>query len=134
MPDINKVGIMGAGMMGTEIALCFAASGYEVSMKDETLELAQKGKERLGEVLDKAIKKGRYQAEGKNSTLSRINPAHQYEALKDVDLVVEAVFEDLEIKKKVFAELDNICKLDCVFATNASSISVTLLATSVKKE
>ena len=61
-------------MMGAEIALCFAASGYEVSIKDETLKLAQNGKERLGDVLDRAIKKGRYKPEDKDPTLSRINP------------------------------------------------------------
>ena len=134
MEKISKVGVVGAGMMGAEIALCFAMSGYEVAMKETTLELGQKGKDRLEGVLDKAIKKERFQAKEKDPTLSRITHTDQYEVFKDVDLVVEAVFEDLEIKKKVFAELDNICKQDCVFATNTSSIPITLLATSVKKE
>jgi len=134
MGETNKVGIIGAGMMGAEIALCFAMTGHEVYMKDTTLELAQKGKDRLGGVLDKAIKKGKFQAEDKAATLSRITPMEQYEALKDVGLVVEAVFENLEAKKEVFAQLDNVCKTDCIFATNTSSIPITLLATSVKKE
>jgi len=131
---VSKVGIIGAGMMGAEIALCFAMSGHEVAMKDATLELAQKGKNRLEVVLDKSIQKGRFQAKDKDATLSRITPTDQYEALRNMDLMVEAVFEDLDTKREAFAQLDSICKPDCIFATNTSSIPITLLATSVKKE
>lgn len=134
MGEVNRAGIVGAGMMGAEIALCFAMADYEVTMKDATLDLAQKGKNRLEGVLDKAIKKDRFQAQDKALVLSRISPTEKYEALKDADLVVEAVFEDLEIKKDVFSQLDSICKPDCIFATNTSSISITLLATSVKQQ
>ncbi|MBW2610655.1 MAG: 3-hydroxyacyl-CoA dehydrogenase family protein [Deltaproteobacteria bacterium] len=134
MKEINKVGIIGAGMMGAEIALCFAMSRYEVVMKETTLELAQKGKDRLDGVLDKAIKKGKFKAEDKALTLSRINPTDQYELFKDTDVAVEAVFEDLETKKEVFAQLDSVCKPDCILATNTSSIPITLIATSVRGE
>jgi 3-hydroxybutyryl-CoA dehydrogenase len=132
--EVNKIGVIGAGMMGAEIALCFATAGYEVVMKDVTLQLAQRGKERLGGVIDKAIKKGIFQAEDKDATLSRITPTEKYESLRDADLVLEAVFEDIGTKREVFGQLDSICKPDCVFATNTSSISITLLATSVKPE
>jgi len=134
MEGLNKVGVVGAGMMGAEIALCFAMAGYEVRLKDTSLELAQRGKDRLEGVLDKAIQKGRFQAKDKTPTLNRIIPTDKNKSFKDVDLVVEAVFEDLKIKKEVFSQLDSICKSDCVFATNTSSISITLLATSVKPE
>jgi 3-hydroxybutyryl-CoA dehydrogenase len=132
--EVSKVGIIGAGMMGAEIALCFAMSGHEVAMKDATLELAQKGKDRLEGVLDKSIQKGRFQAKDKDATLSRITPTDQYEALRNMDLMVEAVFEDLDTKREAFAKLDAICKRDCVFATNTSSIPITLLASSLKPE
>lgn len=131
MPDINKAGIVGAGMMGAEIALCFAMSGHDVVMKEATQELAQKGKARLERVLDKSIQKGKFKAEDKTPTLNRITPTDQYELFKDVDVVVEAVFEDFETKKGVFLELDKICKPHCIFATNTSSIPITQLATSV---
>jgi len=134
MGELKKVGVIGSGMMGAEIALCFAMSGVEVVMKDATLDLAQKGKERQGNVLDKAIKKGKYQAGEKDVTLDRVTATDQYDLLKDMDLVVEAVFEDFDVKKEVFTRLDSICKPDCVFATNTSSISITRLATSVKPE
>ena len=134
MEGIKTIGVIGAGMMGAEIALCFAISGYHVCMKETSLALAQKGKERLGGVLDKAIRKGIFQSEDKDPTLSRIVPTDQYDGLKGVDLVVEAVFENLETKKEVFSELDRVCQPGCIFGTNTSSIPVTLLATSVSKE
>jgi len=134
MGELKKVGVIGSGMMGAEIALCFAMSGFEVVMKDATLDLAQKGKGRQENVLNKAIKRGKYQAEEKDSTLDRVTPTDQYDLLKDMDLVVEAVFEDFDVKKEVFTRLDSVCKPDCVFATNTSSISITRLATSVKPE
>jgi len=134
MGEMNKVGVIGAGMMGAEIALCFAMSGYKVAMKDEPLALAQKGKDRLQGVLDKAIKKGKFQAQDKDATLSRITTTDQYGAFRDMDLVIEAVFENLETKREVFSQLDSACKPACVFATNTSSIPITLLATSVKSE
>jgi 3-hydroxybutyryl-CoA dehydrogenase len=134
MEKISKVGVVGAGMMGAEIALCFAMSGCEVVMKEITLELAQKGKHRLVDVLDKAVQKERFQAKDKDPTLARITPSDSYQFFKDVDLVVEAVFEDLDTKREVFAQLDSVCKPECVFATNTSSISITLLATSVKTQ
>jgi len=134
MEDIKKVGVVGAGMMGAEIALCFASSGFEVVMKETTLGLAQKGKDRLSGVLDRAIKKGTFQGEDKDSTLSRLTPTDKFDGFADVDLVIEAIFENAEIKKQIFTELDGICKPDCIFASNTSSIPITLLATSVSKE
>ena len=134
MKGIDKVGVIGAGMMGAEIALCFAMSGFEVIMKETSLDLAQIGKDRLEGVLDKAIKKGALRAEERAPTLSRLTPTDQYGDLVDADLVIEAVFEDLETKKKVFSQLDPTCKSDCIFSTNTSSIPITLLATSVGKE
>lgn len=134
MQNIEKIGIVGAGMMGAEIALCFASSGLEVVMKETTLDLAQKGKDRLSGVLDRAIKKGAYSAEDKDHTLSLITPTDRFDDFVNVDLVIEAIFENAEAKKQVFTELDGICKPNCVFASNTSSIPITLLATAVKKE
>jgi 3-hydroxybutyryl-CoA dehydrogenase len=131
---MNRVGIVGAGMMGAEIALCFAMSGYEVTIKDATLELAQKGKFRLEGVLAKIIQKGKFRVEDKAFTLSRIALTDRYQVFKDVGLVVEAVFEYLATKKDVLAELDRFCKPDCVLATNTSTIPITQLAASVEPE
>lgn len=134
MEQISKIGVVGAGMMGAEIALCFARSGYETFMKETTLDLAQKGKERIAGVLDKAIKKGVLPSEEKEPILSRLIPTDQYQDFSNVDFAIEAVFEDFEIKKKVFEALDGICKPEAVFATNTSSIPITLVATSISDE
>ncbi len=128
----QKIGVLGAGMMGAEIALCFAMSEYPVVMKEVSLELANEGKQRLVGVLDRAIRKGKFAAEDKESTLDRIKPIDRYELLQDVDLVVEAITEDFPTKKSVFEEVDQVCKPECVFSTNTSSIPITHLASCVQ--
>ena len=134
MDTPKKVGVLGAGMMGAEIALCFAVYGCDVAMKDADLPLAEKGKKRLEKVLDKAVQKGRLSADQRGGALNRIVPTGDYADFGDADLVVEAVFENVELKKKLLAETDAACGSNCIIATNTSSIPITLLATSVKKE
>lgn len=134
MDTIKKIGVVGAGMMGSEIALCFAKSGYMVSIKDATLELAEKGLTNVNRVLDKTLKKGKITEDEKVEIISRLIPTDSYVDLGDADLVIEAVFEDETVKKQVFSELDSACNMDCIFATNTSSISVTILSTAVRKE
>lgn len=134
MERIQKIGVIGAGMMGSEIALAFAMGGYSVSIKDETLEIAARGKEKMTKALEKLIKKGKVSEGDKTKILRGITPVATYEDLKDADFVIEAVFENLNVKQTVWTALDKACKSDCIFATNTSSISITRLATSVKKE
>ena len=134
MNEEFKIGVLGAGMMGAEIALCFAMSGYQVIMKEINLELAERGKARLQGILDKAIKKGKFAAEQKEPTLARITPTDQYGMFRDVGLVVEAIVEDFDVKKEAFTQLDSLCTPGCVFATNTSSIPITKLATCVGSE
>lgn len=130
----EKVGILGAGMMGAEIGLCFAVAGCSVVLKDTDLQLAEKGKARLAKVLDKAIEKGRYPADLMDATLDRIIPAADYDLFSDADLVVEAVFENIELKRQILAEADKACKPGCILATNTSSIPITLLSTAVEEK
>ncbi len=118
-------------MMGAEIALCFAAAGYEVVMSDATPELAQTGKKRQGQVLDKSIKKGRTDAAARESILNRIVATDRLEDMAGVDLVIEAASEDWGIKSKIFATLDAVCRESCVIASNTSSIPITRLAATV---
>ena len=134
MDKDKKIGVLGAGMMGAEIALCFAKAGYPVAMKEVSLELASQGKQRLAGVLDKAIKKGKFPAEEKEPTLGRIKPTEAYEDFEEVDLVAEAIIEDFSTKQKVFEEVDRICKPECIFATNTSSIPITHLASCVQPD
>lgn len=127
----KKVGVLGAGMMGAEIALCFAVAGCSVAMKDAELHLAEKGKARLRKMLDKAVQKGRFLEDLEDETLNRITPTADYGSFGDADLVIEAVFEDVELKKRILAETDQACGPQCVLATNTSSIPITMLATAV---
>ncbi len=127
MSTIQTVGILGAGIMGAEIALCFANAGCKVLLKDISTEAAQKGKDRLSKPLDKAIQKGKYTEEKKVETLEKIVPLGDYQGFDTADLVVEAVFENMDLKKKLLVEVADHCKSDCIIATNTSSIPITQL-------
>jgi len=131
MDGFEKIGVLGAGMMGAEIALSFAMAGTTVIIKDASLDLAEKGKERLHSVLDRAVKKGRFGQESVHETLARIIPADRVADMQDAGLVVEAVFESFEVKKTVLEEIDGICNPDCLFISNTSSIPITQLASCV---
>lgn len=128
---IKKVGVVGAGMMGAEIALCFARAGMETILSDVSLEVAQKGKEKQAAVLDKSIKKGKLDAGLKQEILSKVTPTGDINDMADCDIIIEAALENLKIKQDIFRELDGICKESTILASNTSSISITKLAAAV---
>lgn len=134
MAEIKKAGVVGAGMMGSEIALCFAMAGIKVAIKDIQMDFVKAGVDRAGKALDKLIKKGQFDASKKDATLSLLETSDTYDAFQDADVVVEAVAEDLHVKRRSFAELDKSCKPQCVFTTNTSSLRVTALATAVSED
>ncbi len=120
-----KVGIVGAGTMGSGIAQAFAQTeGYEVCLCDINEELAARGKERIAGGLEKRVAKGRLGQEAAAAVLARITTGVK-DICRDCDLVVEAALENMEIKRQTFRELQGICKEDCMFATNTSSLSIT---------
>lgn len=129
-----KIGVTGAGMMGAEIALCFARSGCETILADMSLEIAEQGKVKQAAVLDKSIKKGKLAADKKDEILARVTPTGKLADLADCDFIVEAVLEDADIKSSIFRQLDEICKKETILASNTSSISITKLAASVSRE
>ncbi|BCS95381.1 3-hydroxybutyryl-CoA dehydrogenase [Desulfoluna limicola] len=128
MNVVKRIGIVGAGMMGAEIALCCARTGMDVIMKEVSQELADKGKQTIDTILSKAVAKGKMDGAEKENILARVQPTDMYEGFDEVDLVIEAILEVTDIKHKLFEELDNICKPECIFASNTSSISITKLA------
>lgn len=134
MSNVKKAGVLGAGMMGSEIALCFAMSGIEVTVKDVSVDIAKKGIENAGKALDRLAKKGMFNADRKEETLSLMTPTDVWDLFSNVDFVVEAIFEDLKFKRETFADLDKVCKPECIFATNTSSLRVTAIATAVDEE
>lgn len=131
MMNVKKVGVVGAGMMGAEIALCFARCGMEVILADLKQEFAENGKKKQADLLEKQVQKGRISAEQKEGILSRVTPTVDLTLMADCDFVVEAVLEVLEVKADIFRKLDAVCKPDAILASNTSSISITKLASFV---
>lgn len=120
-----KVGIIGAGTMGSGIAQAFAqVDGYEVCLCDINEEFASNGKLKISKNFEKRVAKGKMAKEDADKILARIHTGVKT-ICSDCDLVVEAAIENMEIKKQTFKELGAICKEDCVFATNTSSLSIT---------
>ena len=120
-----KVGIIGAGTMGSGIAQAFAQTeGYEVFLCDINEEFAANGKKKIAKGFGKRIAKGKMTQETADAVLAKITTGVKT-ICTDCDLVVEAALENMQIKKQTFKELQDICKADCIFATNTSSLSIT---------
>ncbi|MCX5440631.1 MULTISPECIES: 3-hydroxyacyl-CoA dehydrogenase family protein [unclassified Streptomyces] len=125
---IRSVGVAGSGTMASGIAEVFAKAGYDVVLAARSEEKAEKAKSRIGKSLSRSVDKGRMTAEAAAQTLDRITPADTYDAFSDVDLALEAVAEDLEIKQQLFATFDKVCKPGAVLATTTSSLPVVACA------
>ncbi|WP_272974962.1 3-hydroxyacyl-CoA dehydrogenase NAD-binding domain-containing protein, partial [Alcanivorax jadensis] len=130
----EKVGILGAGMMGAGIAYVTARSGAKVVLKDISQENADKGKDYSRKLLDKDISRGKMTEEKKEQILSLIHATADAKDLDGVDFVIEAVFESTELKHKVFQEIEDVVKPDAVLGSNTSSLPITGLAKGVKKQ
>lgn len=126
--DVKVYGVVGAGQMGSGIAQVAAASGLQVIMNDVKQEFVDRGMAIIGKNLDRAVSKGKMTEEAKAQILSRIKPSIDLNDFKDADYVVEAIIEDLELKKQVFQTLDKLLPAGKVLASNTSSISITKLA------
>ena len=128
---MKNVGVIGAGTMGQGIANAFATAGYNVTVCDIKIEWAQNGINKIGAKLDKLVSREKITAEKAEGIKANLT-AGEYKDLADCDLIVEAVLEKMEIKKALFKTLDEICKEDCIFGTNTSSLSVTEIANGIK--
>ena len=121
-----KVGVIGAGTMGQGIAKAFAqVDGYEVALCDIKQEWAEGGKDKIAKGYARLVAKEKMTQEAVDAILAKITPGLKEDLCADADLIVEAAFEDMEVKKTTFAELDKICKPECIFASNTSSLSIT---------
>ncbi len=131
---IGKVGVVGAGLMGSEIALVCALAGKDVLLSDVNEQTLARALDNLGKIVDKGVQRGFYAAEQKAPTLARIGTTVDLDRYADRELVIEAVFEDETVKAETFRKLDDRCRDGCVFASNTSSISISGLASHVKPE
>ena len=127
----RKVGVLGAGMMGAGIAYASACAGIDVVLKDIDLAAAEKGKAHSAALLDKKVSRGQLTAEQRENTLARIHPTQDDADLAGCDLIIEAVFEDRELKAKVSAAAQRVVGADAVIASNTSTLPISGLATAV---
>jgi len=126
--EIRKVGVVGCGQMGGGIARVCAHSGYPVLVSELNDALLQKGLAAIASSLDRDEKKGRITSSEKSAVLSRIGGTTQIANLKDCDIIIEAVVENLDLKKQIFNDFDKMCPGDNILATNTSSLSVSEIA------
>ncbi len=129
----DKIAVVGFGQMGSGIAQVFAQSGYRVSVYDASPDAIKKGMSYIEKNLNRALEKGRITESQMDDTLSNLTVVNSLDEISDVDLVVEAVIENENIKREMFSRLDAICKDDCILATNTSSIPIISLATATKR-
>jgi 3-hydroxybutyryl-CoA dehydrogenase len=131
--EMKVIGVLGAGSMGNGIAQVAAQAGYRVIMRDIEDRFVQSGLNAIEKFLTKSVEKGKMAEDQKKGVLSRIKGTTKMEDLKDADFVIEAVFEDLELKKNVFRQLDELTRSQAILTTNTSSMSVTEIAMATKR-
>ena len=128
-----KICVIGSGTMGNGIVQTFATKGHKVVIKGHRQESLDKAIASLDKGLSKIVEKGKITSEDKDITMSNISTTLSYEDIKDADLVIEAIVEDIKVKETVFKELDEICEDKTILATNTSSLSITEIASFTKR-
>ena len=131
---MKKVFIIGAGQMGLDIGQVMAKTGYQVVFNDMTQEILDNAVAKLEKALDKMVSKGKMAEDQKASIMGNVSTSVDLAAAADADLIIEAIVENVAIKKDLFAKLDAICKPEAIFATNTSSISITEIASATKRQ
>lgn len=129
----KTIGVVGGGTMGAGIAVAALDAGLPVTMVERDQVSIDRGRANVEKVYDGLVAKGRMTVEGQAAVMARFTGSTDYAAFKDVDLVIEAVFEDIEVKKAVFAELDRVCKPGAVLATNTSYLDIDAIAASISR-
>lgn len=130
---MEKIFVIGAGTMGAGIVQAFAQKGYEVIVRDIKDEFVERGIAGINKGLSRLVTKGKMTEEDKEAILSRITGTTELALAADCDLVIEAAVENMQIKKQIFAELDEICKESTILASNTSSLSITEVASATKR-
>jgi 3-hydroxybutyryl-CoA dehydrogenase len=133
MAQIKKVAVLGCGLMGSGIAEISAKAGFETIVREVNDDLVKKGQGRIQKSLDKAVEKGKLPAAERDAAVGRLSFTTKLSDLAGVDLVIEAVTEDLELKNSMFRELDQACGPQTVFASNTSSLTIADMAAATKR-
>ncbi|WP_306536263.1 3-hydroxyacyl-CoA dehydrogenase family protein [Geobacter sp.] len=133
LDDITTVGMAGAGSMGAGIAQVAAMAGFQVNVVDVSEAVWSRAEKTIAKSLERIVKKGAMTEQEMKETLARISFSTDVSTLKEVSFIFEAVFEDINVKKELFAKLDAVCGDDTIYATNTSSIAITEMAALVKR-
>jgi 3-hydroxybutyryl-CoA dehydrogenase len=131
--EIKKIGVIGAGTMGNGIAQVAAQIGCDVIMRDVEDAFVERGMKSIDRFLSKGVEKGKLDAADKDTILGRIKGTTDMAQMKDADFVIEAVIENLDLKKRVFKELDELCRPEVILASNTSSMSLTEIAAATSR-
>ncbi|CAN0584469.1 unnamed protein product, partial [Ectocarpus sp. 12 AP-2014] len=130
---IATVGIIGAGTMGGGIAMNFANAGLKVTLVEAASEALDRGLAVVRRNYENSARKGRITPEQVEERMALIRPSLSYDDLADVDLVIEAVFENMEVKQQIFARLDRVCKPGAILATNTSTLDIDTIAAATER-
>ena len=130
---IQKIFVVGAGLMGSGIAQNAVTAGYAVTLNDQNMAALERAKNNIEKMLRRDVEKGRMAAEECEAALARLTLDDTIEGAKDADLVIEAIYENLQAKQAVFQKLEDVCPEHTIFASNTSSISLTALAAATKR-
>ena len=133
MSEITTVGVLGCGLMGSGIAQTAAAAGFPTVVREVSDELLAKGKANITGSLNKLVEKGKLESAARDATLGRLRFTTKVTDLKDADIVVEAVSEDLDLKNALWKELDGLCRPATIFASNTSSLTIAAMAAVTKR-
>ncbi len=131
--EIKKVGVLGCGLMGSGIAQIAAQAGYETVVREVDDEVLKKGLKRIEDFLTKGVQKGKLTEAQMTEILDRLHGTTKLSDLASCDIIIEAVVENIEVKKQVFSELDGMCPEHTIFATNTSSLTVIEMAAATKR-
>ncbi len=131
--EIKRIGVVGAGTMGNGIAQVAAQIGCDVVMRDIEMKFVEGGMKKIDRFLSRSVEKGKMDSKEKDTIIGRIRGTTDMDDLNEVDFVVEAVLEDMDLKKRVFKELDELCRPDVILATNTSSMSITEIGASTRR-
>lgn len=133
MAEIKRVGVLGCGLMGSGIAQVAAAAGYETIVREVSDELCERGIGGIGKQLGKAVDKGKMAAEDRDAIVGRLKGTTKLEDLRDCDIIIEAVVEDLAVKNQMWQTLDAVCGPETIFASNTSSLTIADMAAATKR-
>jgi 3-hydroxybutyryl-CoA dehydrogenase len=130
---MKKVGVLGCGLMGSGIAEVCARAGYETAVREVDEGFLRKGLSRIEKSLDRAVEKGKMKAEDRDAVRKRLTGTVRLEDLRDCDLIIEAVVENLDLKKETFGRLDALCKPETIFCSNTSSLTIIEMSMATKR-